>query len=108
MSALRYVVLHHTEIDQPHYDLMFERQSDAPLTTVRCSAWPPAEGATFEPIADHRAAYLDYEGPISGNRGRVTRVESGTCIIDADGSDSLLLSLSSGRKIRIPTTGFEK
>lgn len=29
-------------------------------------------------IHDHRRVYLDYEGPISGNRGTVTRVESGT------------------------------
>ena len=28
-------------------------------------------------IADHRRAYLDYEGPVSGNRGSVTRVDRG-------------------------------
>lgn len=28
-------------------------------------------------IADHRRAYLDYQGPVSGNRGHVVRVDSG-------------------------------
>ncbi|MCC6228949.1 MAG: hypothetical protein IT432_06965 [Phycisphaerales bacterium] len=28
-------------------------------------------------LADHRVAYLDYEGEISGGRGRVTRVARG-------------------------------
>ncbi len=28
-------------------------------------------------IGDHRKAYLDYEGPVSGGRGMVTRVEDG-------------------------------
>jgi hypothetical protein len=30
--------------------------------------------ATF----DHRLLYLDYEGPVSGNRGRVVRWDHGT------------------------------
>jgi hypothetical protein len=29
-------------------------------------------------IGDHRRAYLDYEGPVSGDRGSVTRIEKGT------------------------------
>lgn len=29
-------------------------------------------------LADHRPAYLDYEGPVSGERGSVERIESGT------------------------------
>lgn len=102
MSALRYVVLHHTGIDRPHYDLMFERHSHEALASVRCSDWPPAEGTIFERIADHRLVYLDYEGSISEGRGQVKRVESGTCIIESDREDSLLLNLSSGIKIRVP------
>src|SRR5262249_41898667 len=30
------------------------------------------------PLGDHRLAYLDYEGPVSGNRGTVRRVDRGT------------------------------
>jgi len=29
-------------------------------------------------LPDHRAAYLDYEGPISGDRGTVSRWDDGT------------------------------
>ena len=36
---------------------------------------PPQPGVEMEctALADHRLAYLDYEGPLSGNRGAVTR-----------------------------------
>jgi hypothetical protein len=36
-----------------------------------------------ERIADHRPAYLDYEGPISGSRGTVRRLDGGSCHADA-------------------------
>jgi hypothetical protein len=101
MSALRYVVLHHTGIDQPHYDLMFERQPGSMLATVRCSNWPPASATIFERIADHRTSYLDYEGAVSRNRGEVTRVESGTCTVEVD-ENAVLLTLSSGAQFRVP------
>ena len=43
---------------------------------------PPAEMKTGEPqqarkLQDHRASYLTYEGPVSRNRGEVTRVDQG-------------------------------
>lgn len=31
----------------------------------------------FEALADHRLAYLEYEGPVSDNRGAVQQVEAG-------------------------------
>ena len=48
---------------------------------------PAGESAQASPISetlgatqrhDHRIVYLDYEGPISGNRGFVTRIDQGT------------------------------
>jgi hypothetical protein len=36
------------------------------------------ESMAIERIADHRPAYLAYEGPISGGRGEVTRLTRGT------------------------------
>ena len=72
----RYVILEH---DHPrwHWDLMLEA-GDA-LRTWRLEAWPE-DGLVVgaEPIGDHRIAYLDYEGPVSGNRGRVQRRDEGT------------------------------
>jgi hypothetical protein len=34
------------------------------------------------PLADHRLAYLDYEGPVSGDRGTVARWDRGECAIE--------------------------
>lgn len=34
-------------------------------------------------IHDHRLDYLEYEGPISGDRGHVSRYDRGSCQIDA-------------------------
>ena len=74
---LRYVVLHHTGCDTPHYDLMLEQDADGPLTTWRLPHWPPLAGDGFEPIAPHRRAFLEYEGPLTRDRGRVARVAAG-------------------------------
>jgi hypothetical protein len=40
---------------------------------------PPAAGASIpaRAIPDHRLAYLDYEGEVSGGRGSVTRWDHG-------------------------------
>ena len=38
---------------------------------------PDCQRFLAERIGDHRAVYLDYEGPIAGGRGRVARIASG-------------------------------
>ncbi|HKI33113.1 MAG TPA: hypothetical protein VKA46_14775, partial [Gemmataceae bacterium] len=38
-----------------------------------------------EPSFDHRRTYLDYEGPVSGGRGTVTRWDAGTCTWEEEG-----------------------
>lgn len=77
-SALRFVVLHHEGIDDPHFDLLMEYQPGSPLQAFRCPAWPITRRTPLVALPDHRREYLEYEGPISGNRGRVRRVASGT------------------------------
>ncbi len=37
----------------------------------------PFNDRVFEKLADHRRAYLEYEGPVAGNRGYVERIEQG-------------------------------
>jgi hypothetical protein len=51
----------------------------AALLTWRLDTLPVAGGAPVaaERLANHRLAYLDYEGPVSGNRGEVRRVDAG-------------------------------
>lgn len=71
----RFVVLIH---DYPilHWDLMLE--DGEALRTWRL-AEEPAAGAEIaaEALPPHRHAYLDYEGPVSGGRGSVTRFAAG-------------------------------
>jgi hypothetical protein len=72
----QFVVLTH---DHPflHWDLMLQ-QGDV-LRTWRLKEPPDAEIPIIaEELPDHRLAYLDYEGPVSGDRGTVTRWDAGT------------------------------
>jgi hypothetical protein len=73
---LRFVILEH---DHPHlhWDLMLE--SGPVLRTWRLAS-PPGTGGPVkaEALIDHRLAYLDYEGSVSGNRGRVVHWDNGT------------------------------
>ncbi len=90
----RFVILEH---DHPvlHWDLMLE--AGDVLQSWRL-AQPPELGVVIEatrsafavaqPVAtalgDHRAMYLDYEGPVSGGRGTVKRWDAGEFSDDAD------------------------
>jgi len=49
--------------------------SDDPASLT---AQAPENSARAKRLADHRRAYLDYEGPVSGNRGQVKRHDRGT------------------------------
>jgi hypothetical protein len=83
----RFVLLEH---DHPvlHWDLMLEC-GDA-LRTWRLDRVPTvAATIPAEPLSDHRIAYLDYEGPVSGDRGTVKRVDSGEFTQTASGSDAV-------------------
>src|ERR1700755_874015 len=72
----RFAILEH---DHPllHWDFLLE--TGDVLRTWRLQA-PPPPGCRLsaEPLAPHRKLYLDYEGPVSGNRGQVKRFDGGT------------------------------
>lgn len=59
-----------------HWDFMIE--VDGVLATWALSAQPLAEQriSTIQ-LPDHRRAYLEYEGPISGDRGAVKQWDRG-------------------------------
>jgi hypothetical protein len=90
----RFVVLEH---DHPflHWDLMLEAGES--LRTWRLAA-PPAPGVVTEatPLGDHRRLYLDYEGPVSGDRGRVSRWDHGAFAGDCEGEE-LVVRLDGAR-----------
>lgn len=87
----RFVILEH---DHPllHWDLMLEYGSA--LRTWRL-ATPLLVGEAIEATAvlDHRLAYLEYEGPISGGRGRVVRRDRGTCTLHEQDQQHLVVYL---------------
>lgn len=58
-----------------HYDVMFE--STEGLETWAVMRLPDAIAQVAHRLDLHRAVYLDYEGPISGDRGEVRRVDAG-------------------------------
>jgi hypothetical protein len=73
----RFVILHHETDAGSHYDLMFE-VGDV-LKTWSLAERPEANRElACKSLPDHRLAYLDYEGPISGGRGSVMRWDQGT------------------------------
>ena len=82
MSPLRYVILHHTDISEPHFDLMFETLPGSMLATWRSQTWPIEAPAELTRLRDHRRFYLEYEGDLSDQRGAVMRVAEGTCEVE--------------------------
>ena len=86
----RFVLLRHDcppDYERPsHWDLMLE--SDGVLRTWRLAALPqtPPDSMEAEELADHRLAYLEYEGPVGGERGTVSRVDAGTFETLAEGA----------------------
>jgi hypothetical protein len=91
----RYVILEH---DHPclHWDLMLEEGEV--LRTWRL-AQPPRAGVAIAAvdIFRHRKFYLDYEGPVSGNRGHVRRWDSGTYLAILGTPIRMVLELSGKR-----------
>jgi hypothetical protein len=92
----RFVILEH---DHPvlHWDLMLE--AGEVLRTWRLGQLPEQPGCYIEAMAlgDHRKMYLDYEGPVSGGRGKVTRWDTGSFTEEADSGPGLRLVLAGAR-----------
>ena len=74
----RFVLLEH-QWNGTHYDFMLE--IDGTLRTWSLVApISPGVDVAARALPEHRPAYLDYEGPISGDRGRVRRLDRGTYV----------------------------
>jgi hypothetical protein len=93
----RFVILEH---DHPvlHWDLMLE--AGEVLRTWRLAEPPvPRKSVAAEPTWDHRRVYLEYEGPISGDRGQVQRWEDGTFAWVCEEKNRLVVRLE-GRRLQ--------
>lgn len=99
----QFVILHHVLHDGEHWDLMLETEPGCErLLTWQLPAEPTGLGAfpiAARPIGDHRRAYLTYEGPVSGDRGHVRRVDAGQVEWLASGTGRHELRLK-GRRLR--------
>jgi hypothetical protein len=78
-----FVLLRHETTEGVHWDLMLDvGPSLATWQLVEdpaASSEPRAgEGIPARLLPEHRREYLDYEGPVSRNRGYVTRSDHGT------------------------------
>lgn len=72
----RFVVLEHDSPRGRHWDLMLELEGR--LRTWALAAPPDTPGLIpANALPDHRLVYLEYEGPISGDRGEVHRWDAG-------------------------------
>ena len=115
VAESRFVVLLHQpgpqseRTRQAHFDWMFE--SDGALrtwATPPIDLWQDAElvkaapiETECEPLANHRLAYLDYEGEVSRGRGSVARQTAGTYQLMEDRPDHfrvVLRWLQEGKK----------
>lgn len=98
----RFVILRHElpagHDRETHFDLMLEM--GGVLRTWSLSELPSAgKSIPAEALPDHRLAYLTYEGPVSGNRGSVSRVEEGEFTVVAESATRLEVRLS-GNSLR--------
>lgn len=75
----RFVILRHTlpadASRDDHYDLMLEDNGE--LLTWALPRLPSSEPQTANELPPHRLAFLTYQGPVSQNRGNVSRVVHG-------------------------------
>ncbi|HEV7298742.1 MAG TPA: hypothetical protein VGN72_05195 [Tepidisphaeraceae bacterium] len=102
MQTVRFAILHHTGVVEPHYDILIEATpGSAALRTWRSTAWPLVKPTDLVPLPDHRSAYLTHEGPVSGNRGHVTRVAGGECVVTMSDESQLLVRLPDGSAINL-------
>lgn len=93
------VLLHETPAGYPrgtHFDLMFEHAGA--LRTWAAESIPKLnETLAAEQLSDHRLAYLDFEGALSGGRGTVQRVASGRFELLDEAPGKLVLEVKSDK-----------
>jgi len=98
----RFAILQHrgTTSYKPgvHWDLLFDQGEtlqawELPLDPFR------EYSQSAHSLSPHRRHYLDYEGPLSDDRGTVTRVEAGEFVLIAE-SDARLEYEIAGQRLR--------
>ena len=100
MAQRRYVILHHEvpkSFGRPsHFDLMLELGDSLKTWSF---AELPEPGRTVPALAlpPHRLEYLDYQGPVSGDRGNVEKWDSGRYVVTNATNHTFTLEVSGER-----------
>ncbi len=107
----RFVILRHegSASYKPgvHWDFLLE--SGGCLRAWSLAAEPAAERSiAAEQLADHRLAYLDFEGPVSGDRGVVSRWDAGEYEPLLMGENELSFRLAGGRLFGVVRLSCDK
>ena len=94
----RFTISHHTgSKDGDHYDLMLEHGDGLRTWRLVNTAFQAFQVA--RQIKEHRKTYLDFEGEISGDRGRVKIWDTGSYTIDDWKDDRIQVALV-GRSLK--------
>ncbi len=94
----KFTISHHTgSKDGDHYDLMLEHGEGLRTWRLVNTAFQTFQVA--RQIKDHRKSYLDFEGEISGERGRVKIWDTGTYSVDDWKDDRIQVALV-GRSLK--------
>ena len=96
MSPLRYVIIRHDGVAEPHFDLMFETYAGSQLSTWRVLTWPIESATPATRLREHRRLYLEYEGEIAGGRGFVHRVAEGECQVEVGEENAWSIAILTG------------
>lgn len=93
----RFVILTH-DFPGLHWDLMLE--NSAVLRAWRLLEPPDSPlPIPLEALPDHRKLYLDYEGPISGDRGSVSRWDAGDYDVVSEEAGDLTVRLAGAKLV---------
>ncbi len=88
----RFVILEHDR-EGVHWDLMLEVDGSLRTWTLHRPI-EPNRPQTARELPPHRLVYLDYEGPISGDRGTVSRWDSGQFLATEWSERRIVIELS--------------
>lgn len=92
----RFVILAH-DWPTPHLDLLLERDGVLKAWRLPPDFDPTSATTSAEANFDHRLHYLDYEGPVSGDRGTVRRWDAGQVAWELAGDGRAVVVLSGVR-----------
>jgi DNA polymerase Ligase (LigD) len=103
----RFVVLQHDHPERLHWDFMLDQGESLATWAL---PMPPTLGHVLQAqlLADHRRDYLDYEGPVSGDRGTVVRWDEGEFEWVERSVDCVVVDLRGGKiagRVRLEATG---